>query len=331
MSPAEGWTCAEAEGDDLPRWERLLADSPQRGPFSSEAWLTASCRLTGGSALRLLVRKGTEPVGAAALHVRKGPAGTEVSPPPFSMIHTPCWKAGAEEGSARRVHQLLAGSAVLAGHLERRYAAAALDLHPTLVDVRPFLWRGWKARVRYTWQVPMGDLEGFRRSCSEDVRHTVRRAEGLSVTAAEGGDMGEAVDLWLQTADRRHIGRVADRDALVAFFASLRASGVLALWIARQGGRALSAAWILGTAGRRGYLLAANSREGLESGANALLLWRLAESLCMDGAEGGVLDLCGADYPTISIFKGKFGGRLVPFHRVEKAVSLRARLRALLA
>lgn len=304
------WTCREVE----------LPQEDPGNPFASAAWLSSASALTGGRPLRLQILKGDEPVGSAFLHERKGPAGTEVCPPPFGVFHGVSWRRDPNPAAARRGGDVLAGSEALADWLASRYAAAALVLPPPLADVRGFLWKGWTARLHYTWRIPMGDPGSARAACADDVRQSVRKAEKAGLKVSEASDLGTAVDLWMATAARQGVSPAGSREGLLTLFGSLRKAGLLEVWEVPS----LAAVWILKGQGWTGYWLAANAEEGLKRGANALVLWQLLEILA---PRGGILDLCGADYPSIAHFKGKFGGELTPYVEVSKAMSLRARIR----
>ena len=155
------WSCSRVQDADLGVWESLLAGTPHT-PFFSPTWMEAACRLTGGVPVRLLILKGDEPVASASLHERHGPVGTEILPPPFGVFHAPCWGPG-REGS-----DLLHGTQALAAWLESNYGASSLTFPPEVTDMRGFLWRSWKARVHYTFRIPLGDAEANRRACADD-------------------------------------------------------------------------------------------------------------------------------------------------------------------
>jgi hypothetical protein len=192
--------------------------------------------------------------------------------------------------------------------------AGTISLHPGIVDVRPFQWRGLRAGVRYTFQIPFPfDLM----AADKDVRRRAKNAEDTGFTCALTTDMTQAIACLAETESRQEFDyRLTVDDLRLALdllgndhFRTYVCYGpqmqpVSTLIIVHCPG-----CWAVG-------LAAGTVRDSLSSGATQLM-YRFALHDLQDAGAAG-FDFAGANLPLISAFKLQWGGRLVPIYSVEQ-------------
>src|SRR5690606_16593062 len=115
-----------------------------------------------------------------------------------------------------------------------RYAAVSLRLPVAVDDIQPFLWRGYDARVRYTYVVDIGDLDRTWDSMDAARRRNVRRAGKDGVLVSREDDIEVMLELVRATYERQ--GKTPGFiDYARRLYHTLR-SDVAAIFVARREG-----------------------------------------------------------------------------------------------
>ena len=72
-------------------------------------------------------------------------------------------------------------------HLHKKFDYIQLSHTPIVKDVRQFTWADWEARVRYTYQMDLSDLEALWERVERRTRTVIRKAEknGFQVHATD--------------------------------------------------------------------------------------------------------------------------------------------------
>ncbi|HEY7476702.1 MAG TPA: GNAT family N-acetyltransferase [Actinomycetota bacterium] len=244
--------------------------------------------------------------------VYAGRRGRLVQPP--NTPYTPIEFVAPEGSKARRRAALwLELADQLAEGMRSRGVAGLLPLHPTIVDVRPWQWRGFEAQLRYTFilRFPLRLDEQGR-----IIRRRIRQAQDLGVTCRSETDNDPILACLRATEQRQGFayglseqdlalarGLIGD-DHLLMYTAALPNGDVLSARIVLHRPGALALDWVAGT-----------TEPGLASGASKFLLQHVLTDLEARGSAG--LDFCGANIRSVANEKSEWGGTLVPYPTVS--------------
>jgi len=329
----------EIEPQEHARWDALLAASPQDCPLlrtsplfrlaSAAAWnvVLVGCfengTLTGG----FVGRVGSNGSSAVDRSAGQGTAvgnglgignGRGVRCGLDRLLLVPyngCWVGPSAAAAPHRVqhhaHRVLTNLAQLT---PTRFSRATIDLHPTNADVRPFLWNGWEAAVRYTM---INDLSAWTdASPAPSVRRRARRAARAGVEFDRCVPAGEFADLWASSFRRQGLALPLTPQAMTGLLNDLGEAGILLAYGTRlPDGRLVAAtAILLGEDSAYYWLAGFDPAEPNRGAANQLCHLEMLRSL-----SGRVrwFDWIGANTPRIAAYKEAFAPRLVPYYRVS--------------
>ena len=202
---------------------------------------------------------------------------------------------------------------LLTDHLMRIYGHVRLILAPAIRDVRPFIWAGWDARVRYTYHLDLRNLDGLWERLERRTRTVIRKAEktGFQFLPCDDTDLLRRQYTSIYTRQnakapvdpglvQRFARRVLEKDLAQAFVVE-STSGEAASIVVFVKGFDTAHAWVAG------QNPAFNS-----TGATSLLYWRFFAHTTFEKFDFG-----GANIPPIALFKRGFGGDLVSYFTVE--------------
>ncbi len=202
---------------------------------------------------------------------------------------------------------------LLVAHLLEHYDQVQLSLAPAVHDIREFTWSGWNARVRYTYQMDLSDLNALWERVERRTRTVIRKAEkvGFALQATDDLDLFRrqyeliyAKQDGAPPVDPTLVQRFADH-AIAAGLAHPRAivspEGDVASIVIFVEGDDILYAWVAGA-----------DPAFNPSGATSLLYWRAFQETALKR-----FDFVGANIPAIAKFKRGFGGDLVPYFVVD--------------
>jgi lipid II:glycine glycyltransferase (peptidoglycan interpeptide bridge formation enzyme) len=212
----------------------------------------------------------------------------------------------------------------LSPFLAENFWHVALAMSPELTDARPFSWRAFEVRPRYTYRLDLRDLERVQEGFAKSLRHEIRKAESKGVTVSSESDVEGFVRLHDRTMERQKLKPEYRGEALRALSRNLgdRAQ----IYVAREEGEISCAALVLRDASRAYYAYGAADGERFGTGAPSLLQWRVIQDLSEKRIF--VYDLCGANTANVVSFKEQFGGSLVAWYEVSMENSGRLPLRS---
>lgn len=226
-----------------------------------------------------------------------------------------CWVGPSAAAAPHRVqHHAQRVLTNLAQLTPARFFRATIDLHPTNDDVRPFLWNGWEAAVRYTM---INDLSVWTdASLAPSVRRRARRAARAGVEFDRCVPAGEFADLWASSFRRQGLALPLTPQAMTGLLNDLGEAGILLIHGSRlPDGRLVAAtAILLGEDSAYYWLAGFDPAEPNRGAANQLCHLEMLRSL-----SGRVrwFDWIGANTPRIAAYKEAFAPRLVPYYRVS--------------
>lgn len=313
-APRAGKWVVERHAGDPGRWDAFVMGSPQAHPFATSAWLEASAHEAGAALDRWIVRKGDEWVAAFPVPSRSAFGQRFYVGLPLAAYSSLLYRPPASPRESRTIAERHEVTQALLTVLEAEYRSMDWLLTPDLSDVRPWIWRGWRAVPRYT---AILDLEHDFEP-SEAARRHVRKGQeaGLRLSmkwdfdafmlAFSGTSRRQGFDLGLPVpAVHRLAGRLYER-GLAWMTTVLETDGRVAasqivLALPPPGGVYM---WIAGT---RTDLL-----------ARGVSTWHMLETAAEARRRGHrSWDLCGADMPGVARFKGELGARLRNYMQVR--------------
>ncbi|MFH1007682.1 MAG: GNAT family N-acetyltransferase [Candidatus Latescibacterota bacterium] len=304
-------------------WDTFVRTSPEGTIFSASAWLDAASEALGGTPVRMGCYRGDELVGGYGLlriqrmGLRKAttpaltPCGGFLFAPPSAN------RAPKEEGKRNAIAD------ELIARLEQDFHYTMLRHAPALGDIRAFSWAGWHIDVRYTYVVPLQDMEKTWSNCERRTVYDIAKARKLGITVAESEDFASFLELHHRSFARQKIAPPLARDRMRNFCEQVCARALSRLFVARDAsGRPISAVIVVMGFDTAYDWVAGADPDYHATGATSLLIWRILEELSKTHA---YFDFSGANLPSISKFKRGFGGELKPYFVTEKYASMTSR------
>ncbi len=193
--------------------------------------------------------------------------------------------------------------------LARRYARVDLHLPPGWTDVRPALWRGWRAHPLYTYEI---DLEQTSLThWSENPRRLFRKA-ATNYRLIEDARLAPVAARLVATGYRRHHRPPpASAERLAALIQTLAETGPVRLFGVQHATGETEATVVLMVAPPRVWYWLAGSVPGP---AMTVLLGHLWSQLREEGFRW--FDFVGANTPSIAEFKRRFNPTLRLYFRL---------------
>jgi hypothetical protein len=156
--------------------------------------------------------------------------------------------------------------------------------HYSITDVRPFLWKGYKPTLRYTYIVD-------KLNPDKDTRYEINKAERNGFTVRKG-TIDEFWDIYQETFDRKNLELPVDYEWMKKFNELFNPTVYIC------GG---SGAVIMSDSHRDYYIFGATKESALNTGASSLVL---SKAITRE------TDLVGCNNEKIGLFKKGFGGVL---------------------
>lgn len=307
-----GLTVRDLTGSERAAWDTGLRSSPQHHPFLESTWLETVARCDELAIERLGVFDGERLVAGCLGQVepRRNPTrwrGIELS------SCTGIWIASGDvklpHRAARRERRILRA---IAEHLSTRYVEARIETHPANVDVRPLLWAGWQAQLRYTF---LSDLAGNHvERFDPDVRRRAQRARELGLRFDPDLSPADFVPLWAETLRRRGVALPTEPGRMVAMLDALKQAGFARIH-GVSGAERLTAGNVVLVAGERAayWLAGYDANADASLCANQYCAVRTLESISQ---KARWFDWVGANLEPIADYKQSLGPTLTPYYRL---------------
>lgn len=311
---------------DSEQWTRAL---PAEGAevFHTPEALAVLDEHAPGELVRLAGFKGDRPAALLPAFVEERPVGRTVMSPPPSM-NVPRLGPLVMPASPKRRKREKLNSEFVESAVERLRADAPGTLFrvvcPTgYTDPRSFEWAGMSVAPRFTYTIETEgtDPEELLSGVSRSLRREIRDAREADVTITTEGTEG-ARQVHRATEARYHEqGRSYPLEwAYVRDLTrELAAVDRCRVYVARAGGEFLTGVTVL-YSDDAAYFWQGGTRTTHDGvSVNSLLHWRVIEDIVTDPPRESVTryDLMGANTERLCRYKGKFGGRLVPYYAVE--------------
>lgn len=293
------------------RWNRFVAASPQGSIYSTPAYLDILCRAAGGRFKLLGVYRGEELVGGVALHESASLFGKAVSNRLLLYYNSIILAESKSRYPSQRTAQELEILSLLEKTLSRaNYARLRLHNRYPLVDLRPFISRGWGVHPAYTYIARINDLDSLWECVDKNFRRLIKRCETSGVTVADDDDFDSFYRLHYNTHVRKGSPLYLPREAFKRYVHDLKALGLCRLYHARlpDGRPAATQLVLLGDHPVTHTVCAGAEPEFLNLGVTPYLRWKVFQQLSESGYTAN--DLTDAALNPVARFKSQLGAEL---------------------
>lgn len=307
-------------------WNQMVERSAEGSLYATPDYLIALCRATGGTFKILAALRGEEIVGGVPLYEQRGPAGPIVHNRLLLYYNGLVLREYDTRYPSERTSRQIAAMEALAAHLHASdYATLAL-YNRAIVDVRPFLRRGWDARPSYSYVVDLHDLPAAWGRVVQNLRRLIGRAEQHGVVCTDEDDFDAFFRLHDMVHQRKEAPLYLPYDRFREYFQTLRARDLCRLFLARlpDGTPAAGQLVLLGRHPVSHTVCAGADAQSLNLGTTPFLRWKAFERLAALGYKGN--DLTDAALNDVTRFKSQFGGTLTVNMMVARPVSRWTRL-----
>jgi len=222
-------------------------------------------------------------------------------------------------------------SECIAVELAEAYQIVSISLHPSIIDIRPFLWHNYGTDlpkyvtdIRYTSHIDISDFARAQRP--EDValfsefssarRQEVRYAIKKGVVTEERFDADLFVEFYAMTMERQ--GEFVEQkvlDQMKNLISSLYLKNMGTMFVgATANGDVGSMAFFCFDSKRAYYLFGANDSQLRDEHTGSAVLWDAFRALSRAGIKE--VDLEGVNSPQRGWFKLSFGGDIRPYYQM---------------
>jgi CelD/BcsL family acetyltransferase involved in cellulose biosynthesis len=300
-------------------WDGLLDAQPEARLYHTSAWLRLQERFAGSTLVPLKMLRDGAVVGLFPVFIgRRGVFRVCSSPKGIDTLFLGPLVAPELLGEA------LDGYEAWARENRVDFTSAAFAYE---IDAQTARKKGYECKRRKTCLVDLrgGEEAVFKRS-HDDCRTEVRKARRLGVRVVEA-DLAPMADEYVRLSarvlGRSHLKTLLTPDVFLDLIGTLKNAGRLISLRAERDGELLGM-YVAAHFRKRVYALDTVSTEPARRySSNRLMSWEVIGWGCRNGME--VLDLVGANMPSLAAFKLSFGGTLVGYSNITKPHSVTAR------
>lgn len=223
-------------------------------------------------------------------------------------------------------------TAYLAKELPNVYKNVFMSLHPSIIDIRPFLWHNYNANgpkynvdIRYTSMIDLTNHSNNSNDTGSPLyaeinksrRQEIRYANKKGVRTEEQFDLPLFISFYRKTFERQNVKTDnIDFQELSDIITNLYKNGRARMFISSSPDGVPGAIAIFGSDSKRlYYLFGASNPEDRNSHAGTKVLWDSFTILGQDTLTE--VDLEGINSPKRGYFKLSFGGNIVPYYHIS--------------
>ncbi len=310
---------------DETTYGKFLEENPPDDPFSLLPFLLACREAFHVEPIFLSIFKNGTPIGVSSFSVGKRFGVPLIQLIPGRTYDGVQFRKLGESTNQKQEYEKLLSLQALEEFLERNFAFHQIVFPPIMTDIRAFQWAGAKVEPQYTYKVNLSTFSEER--YTKSLIKELRSAKESGLTAQKCG-IDELAALQKSSYGRHGRTPPIPTETLKVLLEKLDTSGLLKTTGAKdRSGRLLSAIAAL-RAGKDSYLFVGGMEAGGAGGASHLLYHEILKSEKENGMAS--VDFCGANTPSINLFKSAFGPELQVYFRIMKANSAITRLALLL-
>ena len=331
-------TIKQLSESEYPLWDLFVASSPQGTVFNTTLWASLLREVFGVyTAVYGVFQEDRLVAGISFSHKRKLGLKviTRLPLTPYNGILFQPPQAEKEQKASSEQQEVLG---LILEKLEKEFHFVHFVLHPSIGDLRRFLWRHWYTLPQYTYVNSLADLEHLWKLLSSSLRRKINRAGEMRFSIVQKDDPTLLLKFQEMSYARAGMKPVLSFDMFKRFCEAAARANLLRIYSATDPEGNVHAEravihdrdraydWIAGTnlqiedapAPKSSDLdePVGNSANGLVEGhANQLLVWEIFKMLSSEGIR--TFDFLGANTPSVVEFKRAFGGELVCYFEVR--------------
>lgn len=301
---------------EYPLWDSFVESSPQGTIFNTSTWAFIIREVLGVQHGIYAVLQGDELVGGFSFFHKKKAGLKVITRVPLTPYNGILFHASQGEKSQRTSTEHKEIIELILQELEKEFNFIHFVLHPSIADLRPFLWRHWYTLPQYTYVNSLTDISHTWELLSSSLRRKINRAEENRFKIIQKDD--PTVLLRFQELSYARAGmkpilslsifkRVCDavaRPRLLRIYSIVDAEANVHAERAILVYKDRAYDWIAGT-----------NLEMEDEHANHLLVWEIFKRLSDEGVQ--TFDFLGANTPSVVEFKRSFGGELICYFEVR--------------
>lgn len=301
--------------DKFSDWDKFVEESKQGTLFSTSLWMEVLNEYRDGKAKLLGIFKSNELVSGILLYERKKAFLDIMAYPPLTPFTPILFKESGASSYSKTESSQKKIIGIINDYLAKNYNFVTLQLEPSIRDVRPFLWLGWKSSVNYTYEIDIGSIKNLWEKIDKDAKYEINKAKRNNVEISEGKDADKFLDLYEKTFLKQNLKIPISKDFIKKMLKILSGKNKCKLYFAKAADGEIVSGALAAWDNKKPYYLLAASDPNAKVGANYLLLWSIIEDMSKNFRS---MDLVGANIPNITKFKREFATKLVPYYIVEK-------------
>jgi hypothetical protein len=275
-----------------------------------DAWLHWNKETWGLEPERVRYASGGAELSGVLYTDRRG----RVRMPPLSPYLPLRFNPTATERTDRLERQWLAVGDLMAEDLAARGISGRIAFPPGVLDARPFLWRGFRAEVRYTY---VTNLPYSRELAASAVRKNINKAMRAKFTFEPNVRPSDLVDCLEATGGRQGFSYRLDERSITSLFDLLDPANVRGHVVRDTAGVAVSAGLRLMTPEGIALDWVQGTRAGaLRDGAVQMMYGGAIDDLAEQGASA--FDFGGANIANVAAAKATWGMGLSPFLTIRQ-------------
>jgi len=306
---------------DTGSYTKFISENSPSDPYSLPELIRAYRESFGVSVEMLGIVRSESRVATCALFTGKRLHQPVIKLMPIRAYDGLQFRNLDDSKSQKQEYDRLAIMQVLGDFLKREFGFYQMIFPPGILDVRSFQWAGATVIPQYTYIIDLQRFtpENYTKSLREVLRGSIDR--GLVYGECKVGDL---VGLNQLSYERHGRKPPVNPDVLKTLLEKLDSSGLLRTRCVRnQAGKIVAGLTSLVT--KMGtYFYVSGTDASAEKGASHLLY----DGILKEEKDSGkaFVDFCGANSPSINLFKSAFGPGLKVYFKVWRANSTLARL-----
>ncbi|MGC8653846.1 MAG: GNAT family N-acetyltransferase [Candidatus Kryptoniota bacterium] len=223
--------------------------------------------------------------------------------------------------SQKREYERLQSYQLLSNYLTKQYGFYQVNLPPSDLDIRPFQWSGAKVLPQYTYvmELPEFSEKKYTKSLLEVLHYAIKA--NLQPSTCE---IDELISLQIKSYKRHNRRPPVDSSIMTSLLNLLHNDSLLKIYSVRNSSGDLLAALATLELKDASYFFVSGTEVENDRGSSHLLYHHVFKTAAIEGKN--YVDLCGANTPSINIFKSSFGPSLKVFFRIQRANSWLAKI-----
>jgi lipid II:glycine glycyltransferase (peptidoglycan interpeptide bridge formation enzyme) len=301
---------------EYPAWDSFVSSSPQGTIFNTSIWASIIREVFGIQHTIYGILEGDQLVGGISLFHKKKAGLNVVTRLPLTpyngiLFHPP---DGEKSQKTSTEHQEIVRS--LLERLEKEFKFIHLVLHPSVCDMRPFLWRHWHTLPQYTHVNSLSDLAQTWTLLSSSLRRKISRAEENQIKILEKDDPTLLLKFQEMSYAKAGLKPVLPLPVFKRYCEAVGRAKLLRIYSAVDAEANVHAERAVIVHNDHAYDWIAGTNLQIEDEhANQLLVWEILKRLSAEGAQ--TFDFLGANTPSVTEFKRGFGGKFACYFEVR--------------